>query len=333
MNAALARYDGVQGMSLFLPEPATATAAAGSMIRWEQPPCLMCGGTDGVRVIEAPDYLGTGPVRWFGVVQCKECHLCFTSPRPTIESMGEFYPPTYFPDRAPSPSERHRRGARRSRQWPWTRTRRKVFPVYGGGRLLDFGCGGGSYLARMACQGWEVTGVDVSVAAVSHIRRELGLRALAGTLPHPDLESELFEAITMWHSLEHVHEPLEVLCEAYRLLVPGGRLIVAAPNIEGLAFRWFGRCWYGLDLPRHLSHFSPRTLREILCRAGFRVRRVLMVRQTPWLQCSARLARRLDGSRARRQWLTSKGAARLAAWYSCVTRRSDCIQVTADKPA
>src|SRR5262249_34256030 len=137
---------------------------------------------------------------------------------------------------------------------------RRVLPWHGNGRLLDFGCGGGSFLERMHKQGWSRVGLDTSEAAVRSIRSELGLAAPVGTLPHPELAPESFDVITMWHALEHVHAPLDVLREAHRLLAPGGRLLVAVPNIASWPFRWFGRDWFGLDLPRHLTHFEPETL-------------------------------------------------------------------------
>ena len=94
----------------------------------------------------------------------------------------------------------------------------------------------------------------------------------------------------MWQALEHVHDPLRVLCEAHRLLVPGGKIVVAVPNMDSLPYRWFGRAWQGLDLPRHLTHFSPRTLHKMLQRAGFQVGPVRMVRHSNWLRASAALS-------------------------------------------
>src|SRR5438552_578873 len=94
----------------------------------------------------------------------------------------------------------------------------------------------------------------------------------------------------LWHSLERVHFPLAVLREVRRLLVPGGQLFRAVPNIDSLPFRWFGSAWYGLDLPRHLTHFAPWTLHLMLERAGFRVGQIQMVRHSQWLRSSARLA-------------------------------------------
>jgi hypothetical protein len=137
----------------------------------------------------------------------------------------------------------------------------------------------------------------------------------------------------MWHSLEHVHRPLEVLRAAHRLLAPGGKLVVEVPNIDSLPFRWFGQNWCGLDLPRHLTHFAPQTLVQIVERAGFYAGPVRMVRYADWVRSSARLACRQGDAGTWCRWLRGKVVSGLAGWYSCLTSQSDCIQVTALKGA
>ena len=158
--------------------------------------------------------------------------------------------------------------------WP----RARALPWPGPGRLLDFGCGAGSFLKTMADRGWQVTGLDAASGAVDQVRSKYGLPALVGTLPHPDLRPGSFDVVTMWHSLEHVHHPLALLRAAYDLLVPGGKVVVATPNIEGLPFRLFGHSWFGLDLPRHHTHFTPETLSLMLQTAGFRTQPVRFLR-------------------------------------------------------
>src|SRR5205823_1209681 len=207
---------------------------------------------------------------WFAVAQCQSCGLCFTNPRPSRQSITSFYPDSYRPHQTPDARRRRPRPVSPG-SWARPRNERLALPWHGEGRLLDFGCGGGSYLERMARQGWRVTGVDASPAAVNRIRNDLGLNAHVGSLPHARLHAESFDVVTMWHSLEHVHDPLDVLRQARRLLAPGGKLVVAVPNIDSLPFRWFGHAWYGLDLPRHLTHFSAWTLKLMLQRAGFGV--------------------------------------------------------------
>jgi SAM-dependent methyltransferase len=178
-------------------------------------------------------------------------------------------------------------------------------------------------------QGWRVTGLDVSPQAVRRVRDGLGLPALLGSLPHPALGPQSFDVITMWHSLEHVHRPMAVLEEAYRLLAPGGKLVVAVPNIDSLAFRWFGAAWFALDLPRHLTHFAPWSLQQMLQNVGFRVGPIRMVPHTNWLRSSATVSADSRGAPSWHRLFTARPLSRLAAWYCYFTSQSDAMVVTA----
>jgi SAM-dependent methyltransferase len=317
-------------MSFFPRDVAAPGAQAGPVVEWEEVDCLLCGGRNWSPLLEAPDAIPGGTGLWFAVVQCQDCGLCFTNPRPSPNTIGRFYPEVYPPHRAPR--SRRAPGWRRLTRWcRKPRRERRALALFGRGRLLDFGCGGGAFLGRMQRRGWQCTGLDTSAAAVRRVRSELGLHVLQGTLPHPDLRPASFDLLTMWHALEHVHRPLAILREARRLLVPGGKLVVAVPNIDSLPFRWFGQAWFGLDLPRHLTHFAPWTLYLILHRAGFRVGPVRMVRHSGWLRASARNAcQRPQASRWHR-WLVRKTPSRLATWYSYLTGQADCMLVTAER--
>jgi SAM-dependent methyltransferase len=313
---------------ILMPLDLTVPDPSGPVVEWEEPDCLLCGSSRWRPVLEAPDNAPGSTGLWFAVVQCLDCGLCFTNPRPSADSISQFYPSFYQPHRPPG-LDRGRRRWRLPSPWRSPRQDRHALPWHGQGRLLDFGCGGGSFLLRMHRQGWRVTGLDVSTEAVRHVRDGLSLRALLGSLPHPDLRPGSFDVITMWHSLEHVHRPMTVLAEAHRLLAPGGKLLVAVPNIESLPFRWFGAAWYALDLPRHLTHFSPWTLRLMLENVGFHVGPLRMVRHSHWLRFSAKLSlSRGDGPRWHRL-LAAKPTSRLATWYSYLTSQCDCMIVTA----
>ena len=285
-------------MSLIPPQIAPVGLLPGPDIEWEETPCLLCNGRRWSLLLEAADYLpGSSGLR-FAVVQCHDCGLCFTNPRPSSASIGQFYPPIYRPHQAKASTKRFRVSA----LWRRPEREQQVIPWHGRGRLLDFGCGGGAFLERMHRRGWQVTGLDSAPMVVARVRRDRGLHALVGSLPHPQLQRGSFDVITMMHSLEHVHEPLEVLRAAHALLAPGGRLVVAVPNIDSLPFRWFGMAWYALDLPRHLTHFSPQTLPLILQRAGFRPHPLQMVRHAKWMRASAARALELSSPAEADPW-------------------------------
>lgn len=139
------------------------------------------------------------------------------------------------------------------------------------GMLLDVGCGLGFFLAAARSTGWSVVGIDLSSYAVKWARERLNLPVICGTLESAPIEPESMDAITFWHSLEHIADPTSAVRTAYRLLKPGGILLVQVPNVASLERHFLRDRWSGWDLPMHLHHFSPRTLRWLAKRAGFRV--------------------------------------------------------------
>ena len=321
---------------MFANRPSVATEPVPrAALAWEDTPCLLCGRDETELLAEAADPLpADGAGLRFAVVRCRHCGLAYTNPRPTPDTIARFYPADYAPH-TPRAGFKTRRPSRF-----WSRVvgrpcpeRRGLLPWNGSGRLLDFGCGGGSYLKRMADLGWRVTGLDVSPRVVRTVREELGFDAHLGTLPHPDLEPGSFDVVTMWQALEHVHRPLDVLRAAYELLVPSGKIVVAVPNFDCLPADWFGEHWFGLDLPRHLTHFTPKTLREMLHAGGFRVESVRGLVHADWLRSSATRAAEAGAGGLAARFLRWKPATRVAAWGCYILGRAECLVAVAERPA
>lgn len=306
----------------------TAAVAVETDIRWEWTRCPLCDEDDFAVEFEGVDSLSTGKRLRFAVVRCRSCGLHYTNPRPDAASIGRFYPPDYLPHQPPQDDD-PRKWCRRYPFLP-----RWVTSYSRNRRLLDFGCGGGAFLERMRRLGWEVVGLDASAETVDRLRRDHGIDAIAGSLPNPRLSPSTFDLVTMWHSLEHVHRPREVLQAAREVIVPGGMLIVAVPNMQSLAAMWFRENWYGLDVPRHLTHFTPRTLAELLRRCGFRLLRVRQTRHSSWLRKSARVAywRGAPGV-VRSTLLATRFFSRAASWLGAITGRADEIVALATRPA
>ena len=271
-------------------------------------------------LVEAPEpTVQAGPR--FAVVKFADCGLCFTDPRPSPESIGQFYPHTYRPHQTCGLRHARTREPRRYGRLGW----------HGEGRLLDVGCGGGEFLHRMSLAGWHVTGLDLSREVVERIRRELGLRALAGSLPHAELAPGSFDVITMWQSLEHFHQPLEMLEQAHKSLVPGGNwwppcrisTAVRSARSDRVGSAWTcrgtwstsrrlrcGRCWSG-----------PASRWKACGRSAGRPG------SAPRPGCASR-----NQGPARLHWLTLGPVGRLAAFYFHLRGRSDTILATAIKP-
>lgn len=136
-------------------------------------------------------------------------------------------------------------------------------------RLLDIGCGSGSFARLASSRGFDAVGVEPF-----SLNREVNaprLRLVRGAVE--DLASELgtFDVITMWHVLEHLSDPKPVLARLTKMLRPGGVAVISVPNFESWQSRAFEGGWFHLDPPRHINHFTETTLRALLDEAGLDV--------------------------------------------------------------
>jgi 2-polyprenyl-3-methyl-5-hydroxy-6-metoxy-1,4-benzoquinol methylase len=240
---------------------------------------------------------GAAPGRW-QLWRCESCRCAYLDPRPTRESIGVAYS-RYFARSVEEPPPPH--GADRLREGlrngylngrygyalePAHRIGRVVMPLFprrrwnaaltvrglrkppGGPRLLDVGFGDGSFLRFMRAAGWDVSGLELDEQAVS-AARSAGIDAKAGTLEHAPYAPASFDAITLSHVIEHVHDPIRALEAALRLLRGDGVLWLATPNLDSPGSQRFGANWFGLDPPRHLVLFNVGAIRYALATAGF----------------------------------------------------------------
>jgi SAM-dependent methyltransferase len=262
--------------------------------------CPICGEPDRMLLHDGLEdrIFRAAPGRW-RLWRCRSCHCAYLDPRPTRESIGAAYR-RYFPRRAeapPSPPQRLARvreslsnGYLNSRYGysfqPASRLGAAVLPLFpkrrwnaaltvrgltkppGRPRLLDVGFGDASFLRVMRAAGWDAAGLEVDGTAVA-AARSFGLDVELGTVEAAPYGAESFDAITLSHVIEHVHDPVGSLQACRRLLRPNGVLWLATPNLDSPAYRRFGRDWFGLDPPRHLVLFDIRGIDHALTKAGF----------------------------------------------------------------
>jgi SAM-dependent methyltransferase len=154
------------------------------------------------------------------------------------------------------------------------RRRRRVvknFPPWRGrGRLLDVGCATGRFLQQMAAVGWRVSGIELDPVAAA-TARTVTPDVVIGDPSQIELPAASFDLVTAFHVVEHLPDPATALRNMLRWLAPGGLMIVEVPNVGGWGGSLFGRFWSGLDFPRHLVHFTPRTMRALVERCGGRI--------------------------------------------------------------
>lgn len=139
------------------------------------------------------------------------------------------------------------------------------------GTLLDIGCGGGQFLVFLRENGWQVAGIEVNEEMATYGRESLNLNIKTGDLQEAGFSENTFDVITLFHVLEHIQDPIVTLRECYRILKPGGLLVIAVPNFNSWQSRWTRKHWFHLDVPHHLHHFSAKTLQNFLEENSFRV--------------------------------------------------------------
>lgn len=191
-------------------------------------------------------------------------------------------------------------------------------PRNGTSSLLDVGSGGGDFMLRMRDLGWSVTGVETDPIAVERARTR-GLDVHQGDLDDAELPESSFDAITMSHVIEHIHEPRSLLDRCRMLLKPAGTLVILTPNSASWGHRHFGRDWLGLDPPRHIHVFNPASLRQLLVSANLTPGRVatLAINASAVWPTSAAIHRSRSSSAGERPAIslrsTRSGIARQAA--------------------
>jgi SAM-dependent methyltransferase len=115
---------------------------------------------------------------------------------------------------------------------------------------------------------WQGVGLDINKRALTVARRQ-GVHGICGAAGRLGVPSHAFDVVTAWDVIEHVPDPVLTMAEIYRVLKPGGSLLLSTPNSEACQVRLWGRHWAGWDVPRHLQVFSYRTLYRLLERTHF----------------------------------------------------------------
>ncbi len=331
----------------------------------ESVPCLVCGSAEHEPFMHADEYrYGMGGR--FHIVRCKQCGHLYTSPRPKLELIGQYYPDDYYEGllsgklrgtdgvttRGLTLRERALRVALREHfgypgqrnplawlltlpvAWRLRRSRRHVdaLPWAGEGTLLDLGCGACGFLLKQRARGWRTQGMDFNPAVAQGAKRCFDLDVAIGSWPGDTLRDRRFDAITLWHVIEHLPDPVGCIRQAVSQLNPGGFLLICCPNVDSWAFRHFGEFWTGLDVPRHFSFFSRTQMARLLQEVGLTVTTIRpQVRPTP-LRISAAQQAKVTGSKwqafvaKRRFWW------RMIAFWTGLTNACDGMVIIAHKP-
>ncbi|WP_143959275.1 class I SAM-dependent methyltransferase [Litoribacter populi] len=198
----------------------------------------------------------------FTICKCKKCELLFTNPRPDIQNIQKYYESEDYISHKDSATNITNLLYKLVRTYT---LKQKVSWInqYASkkGRLLDFGCGTGYFLAQAKDNGWETVGLEPNSSAAKIAKSKNGLNVYSDP---EDLDAEKkFDFITLFHVLEHVHDLHGTLDKLLGKLKKRGVLMLAVPNYTSWDSKEYGEDWAALDVPRHLYHFTQETMASL----------------------------------------------------------------------
>jgi len=235
------------------------------MIRYNR--CPVCHTAGIQQVLTAKDHTVTSET--FSIWQCAHCSLRFTQDVPEANEIGRYYKSENYIS--------HSETNKGIVNWLYLRVRKFTLSskrnfIEGEtgikkGSILDIGAGAGAFLHHMLVNEWNTEGLEPDKRAIERAKHEYGLHLH----PSSDLfsfQDQSFDAITMWHVLEHVHDLHEYISKIKSICKPGGKIFIAIPNYTSYDAQHYGSSWAAYDVPRHLYHFSPASMQELMKKHG-----------------------------------------------------------------
>lgn len=237
----------------------------------EQVACNLCGADDTELLFNIPvrdDQKGIYGLDVWPIVRCRQCHLTYTNPRQDKEALTAYY--AFNNEYDNQFIQEWFIGSAPFQRPTWQRFLRVLGRYVPNGRLLDVGCGIGSFLVEARQAGYSVMGQEISPLFVTYCRETQKLTIFDGEIEEIRDESP-FDALTLFDVIEHHPDPKKLLQEMHRLLKPGGLVMISTHDIGNIFARWYGPRWRYLMPIGHLTYFTKPTLAAMLQATGFEV--------------------------------------------------------------
>ncbi len=235
----------------------TAAQASGSA-------CPLCESNN---TRPRPGYRHIMQGNW-SISRCSDCRTSFTYPVPDNETLQRYYDEDYYGGAEDGKFVGIVEGIVRFFRLLRAKAVTRLIPQ---GPVLDIGCGRGVMLKLLKSWGHEVDGIELDTIAAVRARKNLNQKIFCSLEELSRCQRRQYQAVCLWHSLEHLPQPAKALDIAGGLLAPGGLLVISAPHMESLQSRLSGASWLHLDVPRHLVHFDMKRLAGFLQARGYRL--------------------------------------------------------------
>jgi 2-polyprenyl-3-methyl-5-hydroxy-6-metoxy-1,4-benzoquinol methylase len=241
------------------------------MITYTQ--CPVCHSTQIQDAFSAKDYTVSNEM--FTVVKCSSCTHMFTQHVATQNEIGKYYQSENYISHSDTQEGIVNKlyHAVRKRTLAGKKNLLQNETGKQQGKILDIGCGTGAFLNTMKLAGWQSTGLEPDDTARKKATELYNITPLPS---HEIFEMPLntYDAITMWHVLEHVHQLHEYIGQLKNMLTANGRIFIAVPNYTSYDAQHYGAYWAAYDVPRHLYHFSPASMKNLVQQHGLTIKKI-----------------------------------------------------------
>jgi len=228
--------------------------------------CPLCGNNMLDIYLETEDYFLTH--ERFTIVKCTQCGLMFVNPRPLPSEIFKYYQSENYISHSTKQTGLLDKIYSLVRKQNHFKKFKLISRYKKAGAIFDIGCATGEFLYFFKKKGWKVTGVEPNDEARNFAAKTYQV-TVADEENIPNLEEKTFDVITMWHVLEHVHDINERVTQLNRLLKDDGIAVIAVPNPNSKDAAMYQKFWAGYDLPRHLYHFTAKTMEKLFDKHGF----------------------------------------------------------------
>jgi 2-polyprenyl-3-methyl-5-hydroxy-6-metoxy-1,4-benzoquinol methylase len=233
--------------------------------------CLVCGSANFEPFLVCKDY--TVSQEQFNIVSCKGCGFKFTNPRPDNAVLGNYYKAESYVSHTNSKKGIVNKLYHTVRNYTLKSKIQMVSGYVSRGTILDYGCGTGMFLSAINKAGWETFGMEPDDSA-RKMASERGLNVFSDKdRVSACVTDKKFNAITLWHVLEHVTDMPETLSFFKNKLNKDGVLIIAVPNHASYDAEYYKEFWAAYDVPRHLHHFDIKSMTSLVEQAGFKLQK------------------------------------------------------------
>ena len=239
--------------------------------------CPVCSSADLKNVLLAKDYTVSGET--FAIVECNACSLRFTQDVPVAALISPYYKSENYISHTNTSKGLINRLYQAVRKRTLGQKRKLVerLAAKKSGQLLDIGSGTGAFVNEMKQHDWQVTGLEPDADAAT-VAKQLYNIELKSINEFYHLPADSFDAITLWHVMEHVHDLSAYVQQLKMLLKEDGKLFIAVPNYTSKDAAIYNEYWAAYDVPRHLYHFSPGSMKVLMEKNGMK----LLTHQPMW---------------------------------------------------